>query len=278
MRTASELREACKWLQGNIENPPRIGLVLGSGLGSLVNQLEEAQTLESTVIPGFPRSTVQGHAGCLVFGKLEGVDVVVQAGRVHYYEGLELEQVVFPVRLLAMTGVRGFLLTNAAGALATGLEPGDLVLIRDHINLMGQNPLRGSHHPEFGPRFPDMSEAYSRRFRDVALAAAERCGVPLAEGVYASLSGPSYETPAEIRMLGKLGVDLVGMSTVPEVLALRQMQREVLAISCVTNKAAGLSSGPLSHDEVMELGRRAEASFAGLLREMIPELARLLSP
>ncbi len=243
---------------------PEVAVVLGSGLGDLVDRVEGA-TVPYGEIEGFPTPTVAGHRGLLRVGEVDGargrMGVAVLAGRFHFYEGREIDEVVLPVFLAAGLGARTLVVTNACGAVNTSYAPGDLVLIRDHINLMGTNPLIGPVDKDFGPRFPDMSEAYSRRLREVA----HRAAPGLAEGVYAALSGPSYETPAEIRMLRTLGADLIGMSTVPEVIVARFLGMDVLGISCVTNMAAGVLEQPLSHAEVVETGARVAARFAQLV-------------
>ncbi len=218
-------------------------------------------------IPGWPVSTVGGHAGKLVTGRLGDTNVIVAAGRAHLYEGYTAQQVAYPIRELAWRGVTSLVITNAAGAVNLGYKPGDLVLISDHINLMGVNPLTGPNDESFGPRFPDMSEAYSREYREIA----KQAGV-LKEGVYAALAGPSYETPAEIRYLRTIGADLVGMSTVPEVIAANHMGMKVLGISCVTNMAAGILPQRLTHAEVIETGERVKDTLAALLRAVIPQL------
>lgn len=242
------------------ERRPSLGIVLGSGLGDFARRARGI-AVPFAAIEGFPKPTVAGHGGMLTVGR----DVAVQAGRVHYYEGHEGDDVVLPVFLLHRLGVRTLVVTNAAGGINRAYAPGDLVLIRDHLNLAGFNPLRGPDRGS-GPRFPDMSEAYSPRLRELARRAA---GTTLAEGVYAALSGPSYETPAEIRMLAALGADLVGMSTVPEVIAARSLGIEVLGVSCVTNLAAGILEQPLDHAEVLERGREAAPRFARLLGEVV---------
>ena len=271
-----DLKEALAFLQTRVSRPPAMGIVLGSGLGGLATQLEgDRIEVPSHSIPHYPRSTVAGHSGSLIFGSLAGVPVVLQSGRVHLYEGYSPLEVVFPVRLMALLGVRRFLLTNACGGIAPSLEPGDLVLLRDHINLTGRNPLCGPEALELGPRFIDMTTPYDAELRKVAQMVAAEHGIVLNEGVYAALLGPSYETPSEVRMCALLGADLVGMSTVPEVIALRQMQREVIAISCVTNKAAGTSPLPLSHDEVVETGRQAQSRLTALVRDLVRRIASL---
>jgi purine-nucleoside phosphorylase len=268
------LKEALAHLKKRVDRVPSIGIVLGSGLGGLASRLDQAPLqVPGSEIPNYPRSTVTGHQGSLVFGRLGGVDVALQSGRVHMYEGYSAQEVVFPVRLMALLGVRTFLLTNACGGIAAQLDPGDLVVLRDHMNLTGRNPLVGLHDEELGPRFPDMTHAYSPALRKLALEIAAERGLTLREGVYAALLGPSYETPAEIRMLATLGADVVGMSTVPEVIALGQLGREVLTLSCVTNKAAGLSGGPLSHEEVMQTGLKAQATLTALVTELVRRIA-----
>ena len=252
---------------------PRIGLVLGSGLGSFADELAQPVRIPYTVIPHFPRSTAIGHAGQMVIGFVSKVPVVAMQGRVHLYEGYSAQQVAFPVRVFARMGIRAIIFTNAAGGINLNYQQGALVLISDHLNLQGQNPLVGPNEERFGERFPDMTQAYSRSYRELARKAAERLGKDLPEGVYAGLLGPSYETPAEIRYLRTIGADLVGMSTVPEVIAARHMGINVLAISCVTNMAAGILDKPLSSDEVFETTERVRGNFVALLRGVIPEIA-----
>ena len=244
-----------------------VGVILGSGLGSFSDTLEDRSEKPYSDIPGWPVSTVGGHAGKLVTGRLGDTKVIVAAGRAHLYEGYTAQQVAYPIRELAWRGVTSLVITNAAGAVNLGYKPGDLVLISDHINLMGVNPLTGPNDESFGPRFPDMSEAYSREYREIA----KQAGV-LKEGVYAALAGPSYETPAEIRYLRTIGADLVGMSTVPEVIAANHMGMKVLGISCVTNMAAGILPQKLTHAEVIETGERVKDTLAALLRAVIPQL------
>jgi purine-nucleoside phosphorylase len=242
-----------------------VGIILGSGLGSFADRLENRVEKPYSDIPGWPVSTAKGHAGKLVTAQLDGIDVIVAAGRAHLYEGYTAQQVAYPIRELAWRGVTSLVITNAAGGINLSYQPGDLVLISDHINLMGVNPLSG-------PEFIDMSEAYSSAYRAIAREAAARLGMTLKEGVYAGLPGPSYETPAEIRYLRTIGADLVGMSTVPEVIAANHLGIKVLGISCVTNMAAGILPGKLSHSEVMETGDRVKDTLAALLRAVIPHL------
>lgn len=250
----------------------RAALVLGSGLGAFADELEDAEAIPYAEIPGFARPTVEGHAGRLVVGGVGGVTVAAMQGRFHFYEGYTLEEVTFPIRALALAGARSLVLTNAAGGLNNAFEQGALVLISDHLNLMGTNPLLGRNDPRFGPRFPDMTEVYDREYQEAASAEARAMGLELRRGVYAALTGPSYETPAEIRMLRLLGADAVGMSTVPEALVARHMGLRVLGLSCITNMAAGVLDKPINHEEVIETGERVRETFAELLRRVIPRL------
>jgi purine-nucleoside phosphorylase len=264
---------AAKFIQSKTKLRPKIALVLGSGLGAFADDLASATRIPYDRIPGFPRSTVEGHAGSLAIGKVDDVPVAVMQGRVHFYEGYSAKEVVFPMRVLWSLGIRAAILTNAAGAINLDYSRGALVVIRDHINLQGTNPLIGANDERFGPRFPDMTQAYWEKYREIAVSAAKRIGLPIHEGVYAALSGPSFETPAEIRYLKTIGADLVGMSTAPEVIAARQMGIRVLGISCATNMAAGILDQPLGHAEVMETGERVKGQFIALLRAVIPPIA-----
>jgi purine-nucleoside phosphorylase len=252
---------------------PRIGLVLGSGLGSFADSLTDSTRIPFSEIPAFPRSTAIGHAGQMVIGKSGPVPVAAMQGRVHLYEGYSPQQVAFPMRVFARMGIRAVLLTNAAGGINLNYQQGALVLIRDQINLQGTNPLIGPNDDRFGVRFPDMTHAYAKDYRALAKNEAARLGMTLHEGVYAALLGPSYETPAEINYLRIIGADLVGMSTAFEVIAARHMGIKVLAISCVTNMAAGILDQPLSHQEVMDTGERVKSSFEALLRAVLPRMA-----
>src|SRR5579862_5745790 len=251
---------------------PQIGLVLGSGLGSFADDLTDPVRIPYGDIPGFPRSTAVGDVSLLVIGKSGDVPVAVMQGRVHLYEGYSAAEVAFPTRVLGRAGVRGLILTNAAGGINVEYGQGALVILRDHINLQGQNPLTGANDERFGPRFPDMTYAYTKRYREIALEEAKKLSIPPWEGVYAALAGPSYETPAEIRYLRAIGADLVGMSTVPEVIAARHMGIRVLAISCVTNMAAGILDKPLNHEDVLKTTERVKGDFVGLLRAVLPEI------
>ena len=266
--------EAAAYIRTRTALRPRIALVLGSGLGGFADELDEAVHIPYAEIPHFPRSTAIGHAGTLVIGKLKETPLAAMQGRVHLYEGYSPQQVVFPVRVFARMGVAALVLTNAGGGINPEYARGSLVVLRDHINLQGSNPLVGPNDERFGLRFPDMTEAYNARFRGFALDEAERLGGGIYEGVYAAMLGPSYETPAEIRFLRTIGADLVGMSTVPEVIAARHAGLEVLAISCVTNMAAGLSGQEITHQEVLETGEMVRGKFVALLKAVIPKMER----
>jgi len=266
------IRQAVEFLKSQIEVRPQVAVVLGSGLGAFAEELENPLAIPYASIPGWPSSTAIGHAGRLVFGKLAALDVAVMAGRVHLYEGYSPAQVTFGVRVLGLLGVRSMLFTNAAGGINLELERGGLVLISDHINLQGSNPLAGPNDDALGPRFPDMSEAYPRELRALAHEVGSELGLRLAEGVYAAMLGPSYETPAEIRYLRTIGADVVGMSTVPEVIAANHMGMRVLGISCVTNMAAGILPQRISHAEVLETGEMVRGTLVRLLRALLPRL------
>lgn len=251
---------------------PKIGLVLGSGLGAFAESLTDATRVPYAEIPSFPQSTAIGHAGRMVVGKAGSVSVAAMQGRVHLYEGYSAQEITFPIRVFGRMGIRAVILTNAAGGIDLSYSQGALVLIRDHINLQGTNPLVGPNDDRFGARFPDMTHAYAREYRAIAREEAKRLNIPLHEGVYAALLGPSYETPAEIEYLRRIGADLVGMSTVAEVIVARHMGMKVLAMSCVTNMAAGIIDKPLSHAEVMETGERVKSTFESLLRAILPRI------
>jgi purine-nucleoside phosphorylase len=253
---------------------PRIGLVLGSGLGAFADSLADATRIPYSEIPSFPQSTAIGHAGRLVIGKAGEIAVAAMQGRVHLYEGYSAQQVAFPIRVFARMGIKSVILTNAAGGINLAFSQGALVLIRDHINLQGTNPLVGPNDDRFGVRFPDMTHAYCKEYRQAAREEAGKLGITLHEGVYAALVGPSYETPAEIEYLRRIGADLVGMSTAAEVIAARHMGLSVLAVSCVTNMAAGILDQPLSHAEVMETGERVKSTFESLLKAVLPRITR----
>ncbi len=275
MSEYDKAQEAAQFIGQRTKLRPRIALVLGSGLGAFADSLKDSTIIPYKDIPHFPVSTVVGHAGRLVMGKCSGVPVAAMQGRAHYYEGYAIQQVVFPVRVLRLVGVKTLVLTNAAGGINRRMRQGGLMLISDHLNLQGTNPLLGPNDERFGPRFPDMTEAYSKKLRDIARKMARRQKLRLYEGVYAAVHGPSYETPAEIRALARLGADAVGMSTVPEVIAANHMGMQALGISCVTNMAAGLSKKKLSHDEVLETGERVGKQFSAFLQALIPALAEV---
>ncbi len=251
----------------------RIALVLGSGLGAFADDLQDAVSIPYEEIPGFARSTVEGHAGRLVLGKVGGIPLAAMQGRFHYYEGYSFEEVVFPIRVLGLLGIKSLILTNAAGGINVAFEQGSLMVISDHLNLMGVNPLRGKNDERFGTRFPDMSEVYARDYQEIAIEEGRGMNIELRRGIYAALSGPNYETPAEIRMLRTLGADAVGMSTVPEAVIARQMGIKILGLSCITNMAAGVFDQPINHQEVIETGARVHETFKELLRRVIPRIA-----
>jgi purine-nucleoside phosphorylase len=265
--------QAARTIRSRTGLKPEVAIVLGSGLGGFADEFAEAVAIPYGEIPGFATSTAEGHAGRLVIGRVGLVPVVAMQGRVHYYEGYTLEEVTFPIRVFKLLGIKRLILTNAAGGIDIELNQGALMVISDHLNLMGVNPLRGPNDEKFGPRFPDMSEAYSRELQQLAVEVARTLGIEIRRGIYAALAGPSYETPAEIHMFRACGADAVGMSTVPETIVARQMGIEVLGISCITNMAAGISDEPINHAEVMETGRRVRETFTKLLRGVISQLA-----
>ena len=266
------VKDAAETIRARVPVIPQIGVVLGSGLGDFANSLGSAVAIPYGEIPHWPVSRVVGHDGRLVVGTSGGKTIAVLAGRVHLYEGHDSATVTFGVRALGLLGVRTLILTNAAGGVNTSFSQGALMVIDDHVNLMGQNPLAGPNEDRFGARFPDMTEVYSRRLRGIADRAGKKAGVALAHGVYVALLGPSYETPAEIRYLRAIGADAVGMSTVPEAIVARQMKMDVLGISCITNMAAGVLPQPIDHAEVMETGRRIRGQFIALLEGVIGRL------
>jgi purine-nucleoside phosphorylase len=266
--------EAAAAIRRRIAVAPRVAVVLGSGLGSFADRVEQAIAIPYTDIPHFPRPTVEGHSGRLVVGTVAGTPIAVMQGRVHGYEGYSPEEVTFPTRVLGRLGIATLIVTNAAGGVRLDLHQGQLVVLSDHINLTGRNPLVGPNDERLGQRFFDMTEAYSKRLRLLARETATRHGISLPEGVYLSVSGPSFETPAEIRAFRTWGADLVGMSTVQEVIVARHMGVEVLGISCVTNMAAGILDQPINHSEVMETGARAQEHLTTLLVDLLPKLDR----
>src|SRR5437899_3101694 len=265
---------SAQFLLSQTELRPRVGFILGSGLGGLADELSEAVRIPYAQIPFFPRSTAVGHAGQMVIGNAGRIPLAAMQGRVHLYEGYSPREVAFPIRVFGRMGVRAVILTNAAGGINLNSSQGALVLIRDHINLQGQNPLVGPNDERLGARFPDMTHAYAKDYRELAREEAGKLGMTLHEGVYAALLGPSYETPAEIEYLRRIGADLVGMSTVAEVIAARHMGIKVLAISCVTNMAAGILDQPLSHAEVMETGERVKSTLESLFKAVLPRIGR----
>lgn len=266
------MHEAVSYIRDVTVREPRIMVVLGSGLGAFADELDDPITIPYSEIPGWPASTAAGHSGKLVFGKLDHTDIVVMAGRAHLYEGYTPAQVTMGVRILHRLGARSAVLTNAAGGINLSFRQGALVLISDHINLQGVNPLVGHNDDSEGPRFPDMTEAYSSKYRAIARDVAHQLKIQVDEGVYAGLTGPSYETPAEIRYLRTIGADLVGMSTVPEVIVANHLRMQVLGISCVTNMAAGILPQKLDHKEVMETGYRVRETLTRYLRALLPKL------
>lgn len=270
--TQQMVEEAAAYIAERTTLKPEIGLILGSGLGVIGDEVEESVTIAYKDIPHFPVSTVEGHAGELVIGRLQGRVIVLMRGRFHMYEGYEPEKTALPVRVMKRLGAKTLLVTNAAGGINLNFASGNLMLISDHINLTGRNPLVGPNDNALGPRFPDMSDAYARRLRSIAKDTAAELGIALQEGVYVGLLGPNYETPAEIRMLRALGADAVGMSTVPEVIVARHSGMEVVGISCITNMAAGILDQPLSHEEVMETTERVKGEFVSLVLALLPKL------
>ncbi|WLD95412.1 purine-nucleoside phosphorylase [Alkalihalobacillus sp. AL-G] len=266
------MKNAANYINEQLNEKPSVGLILGSGLGILADQIENPVIIPYEEIPSFPVSTVEGHAGELVIGKLKGKTVVAMKGRFHYYEGYSLQKVTFPVRVMKEIGVDTLIVTNAAGGINKEFNAGDLMLITDHINNLGDNPLTGPNDKDLGVRFPDMSTAYSTRLQHVAKEIADTLNIPIQAGVYISNSGPSYETPAEVRMLRILGGDAVGMSTVPEVIVARHAGMEVLGISCISNMAAGILDQPLTHAEVIETTENVKADFMNLVKGIVKQL------
>ena len=265
MDTTAKILAAAEYIRSKISMRPTVGMILGSGLGDYADTLEDAVSIAYGEIPNFPVPSIPGHSGSLVFGRKQGQEVVVMRGRIHYYEGLSQQEITLPVRVLAALGVKTLVLTNACGGVNLSFQPGDLMLISDHINFSGANPLMGPNMDVFGPRFPDMSDLYTGSLRRAIREKAEEAGIHLREGVYAMYSGPNYETPAEIRMFRTLGADVVGMSTVPEALVAGHCGMQVLGISCITNMAAGVLPVKLSHEEVTETANRVSSTFRYLV-------------
>ena len=270
----SRAQHAARTIQARTKLEPRIALVLGSGLGAFADEFQDAVAIPYREIPGFVSSTAQGHVGSLVIGKVDDVPVAAMQGRVHFYEGYSLEEVTFPIRTLKLLGAETIILTNAAGGIDVQLTQGALMVISDQLNLMGVNPLRGGNDERFGPRFPDMTEVYSRELQELVTQEARDLGTTVRRGIYAALPGPSYETPAEIHMLRSYGADAVGMSTVPEAIVARHMGMKVIGISCITNMAAGITEETINHEEVMETGQKVRETFTQLLRRIITKLPR----
>lgn len=269
---SERLAKARSYLVERVTVLPDLGVILGSGLGGFADLVEEKVVIPYKDIPHFPISTVEGHAGQLVFGKVEGRKVVVMQGRFHFYEGYTMQEVTFPIRVMQVLGVTGLIVTNAAGGINSEFNPGDLILIKDHLNMMGDNPLRGANLTDLGPRFPDLSDAYNKEWREKALEIARDLGIKPQEGVYAAMSGPNYESPAEIRFLRTIGADMIGMSTVPEVIVANHGGMKVLGISCVTNMAAGILDQKLNHVEVMETASRIEKQFVHYVQALVKAL------
>ncbi|CRK83995.1 purine-nucleoside phosphorylase [Neobacillus massiliamazoniensis] len=267
-----KIQNAASFLKEKYSKTPKLGLILGSGLGVLADEIENPVKIPYNQIPDFPVSTVEGHAGQLVFGLLNGVEVVAMQGRFHYYEGYSFDKVTFPVRVMKELGVDTLIVTNAAGGVNESYVPGDLMIITDHINFTGNNPLIGPNDSRLGARFPDMSEAYSKDLRSTAKEIASRLNIDVKEGVYVGFSGPTYETPAEIRMVRTLGGDAVGMSTVAEVIVAQHGGLKVLGISCITNMAAGILDQPLSHVEVIETTEKVKANFLRYIKEIVKSI------
>jgi len=267
-----KIKEAVSYLEDKISIDIEVGLILGSGLGVLAEDIENKVKIKYEEIPNFPVSTVEGHAGQLVIGKLEGKNVVAMQGRFHYYEGYSMQEITIPVRVMKLLGINNMIVTNAAGGINRNFDPGDFMIITDHLNLMGDNPLIGENYNEFGPRFPDMSNAYNKELREIAEKTARKEGLTIRNGVYAGMSGPSFETPTEIRKLRKDGADAVGMSTVPEVIVANHMDIDVLGISCITNMAAGILPQPLTHEEVIEITEKVKPEFQKLVRETLKNI------
>jgi purine-nucleoside phosphorylase len=265
--------EAAAAIRSVISEPPQVAVVLGSGLSQLAEKLPDPATIPYEQIPHFPKTTVAGHEGKAIAGKLRGSMVLMLQGRFHSYEGHDLDVVTFPMRVLQRLGVGTVVLTAATGGIRADLRPGNLVVLTDHLNLIGGNPLRGSNDPRLGTRFPDMSEVYSKRLRAIARDEGKRLGIELIPGVYACMSGPSYETPAEIKMLRILGADVVGMSTVPEAIVARHAGMEVLALALVSNAAAGVLGSPITHEEVLEAGHKAAPNLARLIERIVVRIA-----
>ncbi len=272
MSVYDRAKRAAEQISSRTKMTPSIAVVLGSGLGAFADELADSTSVAYNEIPGFAQATVEGHAGKMVIGKAGDVPIAAMQGRFHFYEGYSLDDVTFPIRVLKLLGVQTLILTNAAGSLNTEFTPGSLMVISDHINLMGTNPLIGPNDNRFGPRFPDLTSTYDPDLQNLVIEEAKAIDVDMRRGVYAALTGPSYETPAEIHMVRTLGADAVGMSTVPEAIVARHMEMSLIGISCITNLAAGVSNRPIDHSQVMEIGKRVRGQFTELLRRVIAKL------
>jgi purine-nucleoside phosphorylase len=268
----NKIKESAKYINSKLRHKPEIGIILGSGLGDLANEVYDKITINYKDVPFMPVSTVKGHAGQFVFGTLSGKQVMIMQGRVHYYEGNSMSDLSIPIYIMKSLGIKYLVVTNAAGGVNTSFKPGDLMIITDHINLASINPLIGPNCEEIGPRFPDMSEAYSRELIEAASTASEKVKISVVKGVYAMMTGPSYETPAEIKMVRKLGADAVGMSTVPETIAANHCSIKVLGISCITNMAAGILDKPLLHAEVIDTSNSVKEKFSRYVKEIIKNI------
>ena len=269
MNLLSKISAAAEFIKNKSKYTPEIGLILGSGLGSLADTIEEAEFFDYADIPNFPTSTVEGHKGRLVIGLLEGKQVIAMQGRFHYYEGYSLDKVTFPVRVMKLLGISKLIVTNACGAVNENFKVGDLMVITDHINFSSSNPLFGHNLDEFGPRFPDMSQAYNLELRNKVLDAGKELGINLQQGIYVMFSGPTYETPAEVKFARIMGGDAVGMSTVPEVIVANHCNIKTVGISCLTNMAAGILDQPLNHEEVIETSAKVKNDFIKLMNKVI---------
>ncbi|WP_373598327.1 purine-nucleoside phosphorylase [Paraclostridium bifermentans] len=267
-----KIQESKNYIQSKIKKSPEIGLILGSGLGVLGDEIENPVKIKYNEIPNFPVSTVEGHSGQLVIGELQGKIVIAMQGRFHFYEGYSMESVTFPVRVMKELGVKTLIVTNAAGGANKDFNPGDLMIIKDHINFSGHHPLIGPNDNRLGVRFPDMSTAYTPKYRDLAKECAKELGIDVKEGVYTFFSGPTYETPAEVKLAQILGSDAVGMSTVPEVIVARHSNLDVIGISCITNMAAGILNQPLNHEEVIETTQKVKSEFLSLVKSIVSKL------
>ena len=270
-----KLGKAAQYIQSVKTSKPKVGVVLGSGLGEFVDQIENKTIISYNDIPYFKKTTVEGHEGRLILGKVQGVEVAVLQGRLHAYEGLPMDEVVFPVRLLSILGISTLILTNAAGGVNLDFKPGDLILIQDHINLMGRNPLIGPNNNQMGPRFPDMSHAYNPELNNILKRVSKNLGFNMREGVYAGVLGPTYETPAEIKMIRALGGDMVGMSTVPECIAANHLGLKVCGVSCITNMGAGIVNQTLRHEDIKEEALKVMSYFSALLSQSIEKFGQM---